>query len=120
MEPVLQASRLTKHYAGLLAVDDFSISLNKGEIHALIGPNGAGKSTVIGLLTGEVKLDAGDIKFSNTDITTLKTWQRAQIGLGHTYQITSVINELSVIENMLIALLANTHSKHIGFFQSLL
>ena len=121
MKPLLIASNLQKCYGGLVAVDQFSIDLYKGEIHALIGPNGAGKSTAISLLTGEQNPDHGIIELDSVDVTQLRTWQRAQAGIGRSYQITSTINELSVLENLLIALLANTNQKNIGLsnpFQS--
>ena len=114
MTKLLTAVNLKKSFGGLSAVDDFSIELGKGEIHALIGPNGAGKSTAINLLTGELLADQGSITLEGQDLSGLSTWQRAQAGLGRTYQITSVINELSVLENMLIALLAQTQQDQIG------
>lgn len=118
MTVIMSAMNLTKRYAGLTAVDDFSIVLEKAQIHALIGPNGAGKSTAIGLLTGEIKADLGVINFPHSDISKLPTYRRAQAGIAHTYQITSIINELSVLENMYIALMANTHKHAIGFIKS--
>jgi len=118
MTVILDALNLTKRYAGLTAVDDFSIKLEKGQIHALIGPNGAGKSTVIGLLTGEVRADVGVINYLDSDISKLPTYRRAQAGIAHTYQITSIVNEISVLENMLIALMANTHKHAIGIINS--
>ena len=109
MTILLEASNLKKSFGGLVAVEALTIELNQGAIHALIGPNGAGKSTAINLLTGELAADQGNIKLQGHDITELSTWQRAQAGVGRTYQITSVVNELTVLENMLIALLTNEH-----------
>ena len=114
MTVTMDAKNLSKHYAGLTAVDGFSIVLEKAQIHALIGPNGAGKSTAIGLLTGEVKPDSGSINYLDSDISSLPTYKRAAAGVAHSYQITSIVNELSVVENILIALMANTHSRAIG------
>lgn len=114
MTVMLDARRLFKQYSGLTAVDNFSMILQQAEIHALIGPNGAGKSTAIGLLTGEIIPDTGSIHFLNSDITSLPTSKRAQAGIARSYQITSVVNELRVIENIMIALLANTHRWAIG------
>jgi len=114
MNSLFSVQNLTRSFGGLVAVDDFSLELNTGEIHALIGPNGAGKSTAINLLAGELHPDQGIIELDDQDLTDLSTWQRAQAGLGRTYQITSVINEMSVLENMIIALLAKTHQNEIG------
>ena len=114
MSIILNAQKLTKQYAGLIAVDDFSIKLEKTKIHALIGPNGAGKSTAISLLSGEVKADRGSIEYFGADISKLTTDKRARAGIAHTYQITCVIAELSVLENMLIALMAHSHKHAIG------
>jgi len=114
MTGILRATNLAKHFEGIIAVEDFSLILNMGEIHALIGPNGAGKSTAIGLLTGEVRPDAGVIIFNETDITQLPTWRRANAGIGHGYQITSVVREMSVMDNMLLALFAQKHKRDIG------
>lgn len=114
MTVMLEARHLFKQYAGLTAVDDFSMTLQQAKIHALIGPNGAGKSTAIGLLTGEVNPDTGSIYYLDADITTLPTPKRAQAGIARSYQITSVVNELRVIENIMIALLAGTYRRAIG------
>ncbi len=114
MTTLLTASNLKKSFGGLIAVDEFSIDLRQGQIHALIGPNGAGKSTAINLLTGELVLDQGEIQLQGHNLSELSTWQRAQAGVGRTYQITSVINEISVLENMLIALLTKTHQQLIN------
>ena len=114
MTVILKASNLSKQYAGLIAVDDFSITLKKGQIHALIGPNGAGKSTAIGLLTGEIKTDTGTIHYLDSDISKLETVKRACAGIAHGYQITAIIKELRVLDNMLIALMAGPHKHAIG------
>ncbi len=114
MTALLKASNLKKSFGGLKAVEEFSVNLPRGKIHALIGPNGAGKSTAISLLTGELTPDQGVVELEGLDLTDLSTWQRAQAGVGRTYQITSVINELSVLENMLIALLTKQHRNQIN------
>jgi branched-chain amino acid transport system ATP-binding protein len=114
MTGILQVKNLVKHFEGITAVEGFSLDLDIGEIHALIGPNGAGKSTAIGLLTGEIKPDSGIIIFNEVDITQQPTWRRATAGIGHGYQITSVVREISVMDNMLLALYAQKHKRNIG------
>ena len=114
MTEILRVKNLVKHFEGIVAVEGFSLDLKVGEIHALIGPNGAGKSTAIGLLTGEIEPDSGVIIFNETDITRQPAWRRANAGIGHGYQITSVVREISVMDNMLLALFAQKHKRHIG------
>ena len=111
---ILTTSGMTKHYAGITAVNNLSLGLKTGEIHALIGPNGAGKSTAINLLMGEVEADSGSIVLDGQDISKQSVSQRSRLGMGRTYQITSVIRELTVRENMIIAVLSQTHEKYIG------
>jgi len=113
-DQILTTSGMTKQYAGITAVNNLSLGLKTGEIHALIGPNGAGKSTAINLLMGEVEADAGSIVLDGHDISNQTVSQRSRLGMGRTYQITSVIRELTVQENMIIAVLSQTHEKHIG------
>ena len=114
VDEILTTSGMTKHYAGITAVNNLSLSLKTGEIHALIGPNGAGKSTAINLLMGEIEADSGSIIFDGRDISRQSVSQRSRLGMGRTYQITSVIRELSVRENMIIAVLSQSHEKYIG------
>lgn len=118
-DSVLRTVDLNKHYAGISAVCDLSIELNTGEIHALIGPNGAGKSTAINLLMGETVPDSGEIFLHGKNISRRTPSQRSKLGMGRTYQITSVIRELSVEENMTIAVLAQTHESDIGLGKAL-
>jgi branched-chain amino acid transport system ATP-binding protein len=86
------------------------MDISAGETHALIGPNGAGKTTLLNLLSGDLQPDAGQILFDNRDITRVPLYQRAHLGLARSYQITSVFSQLSVEENLLLAIQA--HSGH--------
>ena len=72
-EFVLEIHHLCKAFGALIATDDVTLSIRKGETHALIGPNGAGKTTLVGQLTGELRPDAGRITFDGRDITDLPT-----------------------------------------------
>jgi branched-chain amino acid transport system ATP-binding protein len=89
------------------ASKDLSFSVEENHIHALIGPNGAGKTTVVNQLSGDVLSDSGQILFDSMDITRLKPHQRARLGLGRSFQITSVFENLSVAENLALAILAD-------------
>jgi branched-chain amino acid transport system ATP-binding protein len=105
-EPVLQVTRLFKRFGGVNATDDLSLDVRPGEIHALIGPNGAGKTTFIGQLMGEIRPDAGEIRFEGRDIGRLSTPARVQAGLARTFQITELLNEETALDNVALAVQA--------------
>ncbi|PJB46209.1 MAG: ABC transporter ATP-binding protein, partial [Comamonadaceae bacterium CG_4_9_14_3_um_filter_60_33] len=107
---LLQVDRLVKSYVGLRATDHASLSVLSGEIHALIGPNGAGKTTLIQLISGALAPDAGRIQFDGMDITRMALHQRVAHGLARSFQITSIFNRLSVLDNLALAVQA--HAGH--------
>ncbi len=100
---ILELKNVTMDFGGLRAVDDVSITVNKGELRGLIGPNGAGKSTIFKLIMGLYTPSSGRIYFNNKDITKLSTWERARTGMSIKMQIPGVFGELSGYENMRIA-----------------
>ena len=108
--PLLYVDSLTKSFGGLVALDQTSLSVQTGEIHALIGPNGAGKTTLIHHISGAMHADAGRIVFDGHDVTQLPLHQRARQGLVRSYQITSVFPHLSVQDNLALAILATQRS----------
>lgn len=99
---LLQVTGLTKRYGGFVATDHFSMTIEPGEIHAVIGPNGAGKSTLIAQLAGELRPDAGTIKFDGRDVTSASISQRARLGLTRSYQITSVLPDYTALQNVML------------------
>jgi len=107
MTALLTTDRLVRRFGGLLATDNVSIDVRDGEIHALIGPNGAGKTTLVGQLTGNLAPDSGTIRFAGRDVTRLPTHARVRLGLGRSFQITSVLREFSALENVSLALQAH-------------
>ena len=107
---LLYVDSLTKSFGGLVALDQTSLSVQAGEIHALIGPNGAGKTTLIHHISGAMHADAGRIVFDGHDVTQLPLHQRARQGLARSYQITSVFPHLSVQDNLALAILATQRS----------
>jgi branched-chain amino acid transport system ATP-binding protein len=109
-EPLLSTDRLVKRFGGLLATDNVSIDVCAGEIHALIGPNGAGKTTLVGQITGNLPPDSGTIRFAGRDVTHLPTHARVRLGLGRSFQITSVLREFSALDN--VALAVQAHRGH--------
>ncbi len=99
---LLHIDRLSKSFGALKATDDVTLSVLPGEIHALIGPNGAGKSTLIKQIAGGLAPDAGRVWFEGRDVTALSTPQRAQAGLGRTFQISSLAMEDTVLQNVVL------------------
>ena len=102
--PVLETDRLTKAFNGFVAVDDVSLRIDRGSIHALIGPNGAGKTTFFNLLTKVHAPTSGRIAYRGEDITRLKPAAVARLGLVRSFQISSIFPSLTVRENVRMAL----------------
>jgi len=105
-EPVLETSELTKRFGGIVATGDVSLSVAPGEIHAVIGPNGAGKTTLISELSGELKPDAGSIRFAGADISRFGPVRRAALGIARAFQVTSIFREFTALENVALAVQA--------------
>lgn len=101
-DAVLEVKNLCKSFGALTVSDAVSLEVRTGEIHAIIGPNGAGKSTLIGQIAGALNPDRGSIFLNGQDITVLKTAHRAQLGLGRTFQVSSLAMEMSVLENTIL------------------
>jgi branched-chain amino acid transport system ATP-binding protein len=100
---LLSAKNLTKRFGGLAAVNDVSIDLVRGQIHAVIGPNGAGKSTLTNLLSGDLPLTSGHIHLDGENITGWSMERISRRGLGRSFQKTNVFLPLSVFENVRLA-----------------
>ncbi len=109
-EPLLQISGLSKRFGGIAAADEISLEVPEGELHAVIGPNGAGKTTLIAQLTGEVRPDAGAIRFAGRDLAPLPVHSRSALGLARSFQITSVFLDFSAHDN--VALAVQAHAGH--------
>jgi len=103
---MLTIENLQKRFGGLTVTDRLSLSLVPGELHALIGPNGAGKTTLINQLAGEIAPNAGRILFDGVDITHLPPWRRSLLGLGRSFQISSVFADFTALENVVLAVQA--------------
>ncbi|MFT4436040.1 ABC transporter ATP-binding protein [Caballeronia sp. 15715] len=101
---ILETEHIRKEFAGFVAVDDVSLRVERGTIHALIGPNGAGKTTCFNLLTKFLTPTEGRIRFNGEDITQLQPADIAQLGLVRSFQISAVFPQLTSIENVRIAL----------------
>jgi branched-chain amino acid transport system ATP-binding protein len=107
---MLEVRGLTKTFGALRATDGIDFDVAEGETHAVIGPNGAGKTTFISQLAGNLRPDAGSVRFGGTDITSLPAPRRARMGLARSFQITSVYPEFSALDN--VALAVQAHSGH--------
>jgi len=99
---LLQVNSLTKVFGGLSAVQDLDFDLHEGELLALVGPNGSGKTTVFNMLTGVHKPTRGKIIFRGRDIAGYKPHQVAARGIGRTFQITKLFNQVSTLQNVLM------------------
>ncbi|MGN6306928.1 MAG: ABC transporter ATP-binding protein [Mesorhizobium sp.] len=105
MSAVLEITHVTRRFAGLIAVNDVSFTLNQGEILGVIGPNGAGKTTLVSLISGTLAPSAGDIAFEGRPITKLPAYRRARLGIGRTFQIMRPFPGLSVLDNVAVGAL---------------
>ncbi len=105
-EVLLQAKNLCKDFGALRVCKDLNLQIESGELHALIGPNGAGKTTVLNLLTGLLVPDSGKLSFNGQDITGTSVYRRARLGLARAFQVTSLFNSFSVLENLMLAVQA--------------
>lgn len=104
VEPVLQTRNLVKHFGGIVATDDVSLSVMPGARHALIGPNGAGKTTLVNQLTGVLMPTSGQIELAGVDITRLPAHQRVRRGLMRTFQINQLFNTLTPLETITLVI----------------
>jgi len=107
---MLRLEGVSKRFGGVVATDRVSLEVRAGEVHALIGPNGAGKTTLVGLISGALAADAGEILFEEKDITGMKQHDRVRSGLARSYQITSIFRKFSVLDNLALAVQARSGS----------
>ena len=114
-ELLLEAKNITKRFGGIVAVDNVSFEVNRGEIISIIGPNGAGKTTVFNMLTGMYELDDGTIIFRGEEIQNKKPGQIVEAGISRTFQNIRLFSDMRVIENVMVGSHRNTRY---GFFDS--
>jgi branched-chain amino acid transport system ATP-binding protein len=103
---ILETRGLTKRFGGLIAVNQLSFALEKGEIRGVIGPNGSGKTTMVNLISGLYQANAGEIHFAGERIDRLPPDLRAARGIARTFQIPKLFRDMTVLENMLVPALA--------------
>jgi branched-chain amino acid transport system ATP-binding protein len=102
--PALEADHLGRRFRGVTAVADVSLRVPAGERFGIIGPNGAGKTTLFNLLSGELRPTTGSVALFGRDITGMRPCRRVALGLGRTFQVTRVFSDLTVLENLTLAL----------------
>jgi len=100
---LLRVEKLEKRFGGIVALTEYYVQIEQGELMALIGPNGAGKTTVFNLLSGVLKPTNGKIYFQGQDITVKRPDQKAKLGIARTFQNIRLFNELSVTDNIKVA-----------------
>ena len=111
-QPLLEANQLDKSYGKIKVLRAVSLSIGAGESHVIIGPNGAGKTTLFKVLTGEVYVDQGSIRFKDEDVTHMPANQRVHRGFGRTFQVAKVFPKLSVQDNLRVALEARVRKQN--------
>ena len=107
MTAILETRGLTKAFGGLVAVNDVSFELRRGELLAMIGPNGAGKSTCFNMLMGQLKATSGQVYLDGAEITGMSPREVWRKGVGRTFQITATYASMTVIENVQVALMSH-------------
>jgi branched-chain amino acid transport system ATP-binding protein len=113
-DPLLRVENLVRRFGGIVATDNLSLDVARGELHAIIGPNGAGKTTLISQLTGQLLPNSGTIHFTGRDITRLPAWRRSALGLARSFQITSLLPDFTALDN--VALAVQAHDGHSFYF----
>ncbi|MFZ5825261.1 MAG: ABC transporter ATP-binding protein [Bacillota bacterium] len=109
MEYVLETQDLTVQFGGLVAVDHVNLKVKRGTFQSVIGPNGAGKTTLFNLICGIYKPTHGRVRFLGRDITGMPPHQVAQLGMGRSFQITNIFPNLTVLENVRLAVQAKAN-----------
>ena len=102
-DSILETRDLRRSFGALTAVDDVSMSIDRGTLHSVIGPNGAGKTTLFNLVSGTLRPSTGLVLYKGEDITNLPRHQRIHLGIGRSFQITNIFPNLSVFENVRLA-----------------
>jgi ABC-type branched-subunit amino acid transport system ATPase component/ABC-type branched-subunit amino acid transport system permease subunit len=107
-EEIFRTEGVTKRFGALVAVDAVTVSVRRGELHSIIGPNGAGKTTFFNVLTGNLPGDGGKVFFKGAEISGLEPYQIANHGIARSFQILSIFKDLTVFENIRVAVQSKT------------
>ncbi|MFJ2989606.1 ABC transporter ATP-binding protein [Collimonas sp. NPDC087041] len=118
MSALLEVRHASRRFAGLIAVNDVSLTLEQGEILGLIGPNGAGKTTLISLISGTLAPSSGELLFQGAAINGVPAFRRARLGIGRTFQIMRPFPGLSVLDNVAVGALFGREGGHAKLAQA--
>ena len=118
MNPILSAQGIQQRFGELTAVDDVSVDIRENSIHAVIGPNGAGKTTLFNILAGTQSPTAGKVVYAGRDVTSMPIHQRVKIGMSKSFQRTSLFADLTVLENVRLAVQAADGAEPYVFWRS--
>jgi branched-chain amino acid transport system ATP-binding protein len=110
-EPVLELKGLSRSFGGLRAVRDVSLSVFPGDRKAIIGPNGAGKTTLFNVITGVLPASSGAVRLKGEDVTSWASHRRTALGMARTFQVTTLFPKLTVLDNVLLAIMGLRASK---------
>lgn len=113
-ETLLDVNSITKRFGGLVALDRISLHVDEGKVYGLIGPNGSGKTTLVNLTTGILKPSGGTLTFRGTNITGKSPEHISRLGLGRTFQIPRVFNNMTARENVMAALPITEQREGVG------
>lgn len=118
-ETILRVEHITKRFGGLMALDDVTLHVDRGEIVGLIGPNGAGKTTLFNTIAGAYYATSGTVTYLGEDITRMTPNRRCHRGIGRTFQITKPFGDMTVLENVAIGAMYGKHEKVNGLSSAL-
>jgi ABC-type uncharacterized transport system ATPase subunit len=113
MTALLQVQRVSKSFGSFTAVDQVSLQVDEGTVHGLIGPNGAGKSTLLSLICGSQLVDRGEVRLDGRRLGRLPDHRRVRLGLGVKFQLTRVLPDLTVLDNLRIAMPTGRHARRV-------
>ncbi len=113
--PILETDQISKAFGLMVAVNRLDLQVKRGELKSIIGPNGAGKTTLFNLISGKIRPTQGTVRFKGEDVTALPPSVIAQKGLARSFQITNIFPDLTVFENVRIAV-QQRHTKRSAFF----
>jgi len=111
---LLEVHDVFKHFGGIPALDGVSLSVEEGKIHGVIGPNGAGKTTMFNVINNVYTAEKGTILFKGREITNSKPYKIAHMGIGRTFQVPRVFNEMTLMDNMMVPIIPRRISKREG------
>ncbi len=111
---LFETSHLTKAFGGLIAVNDLTFQVEKGQIYGLIGPNGSGKTTVFNLINGYYPITSGTIHFEGQELNGLPTWKICKVGIGRTFQIVKPLRRMTVLENVMASAFSLTAKQEVA------